>query len=455
MVEKQTEQINGPASRLLWRWSDQVVFDADAGTIECSETGESFRIEPSVLERIQPLTNGLSGGGLDDRQIRSLASCPDAALLYAYLGRFLESLYIEWALFTGQTKLAVFASLVRGFRPDTAGDIPYKRVSPFAFLRFNEGRPVLQSPRAQCRAEFSEAGAHAFLDAQSETRRTQDLLSNELADTLARFGFMEDSKVGADQALESWEFSDALLHASSTRGRDLPIVGLNKGLQERFPRPPTYAPLFGPKVELPDPRHAEMARYSVLDTMRKRVSCRDWSTHDLPLENISTFLSVLAGQKTDESDAPSSNASTLPMAGGIDALGWFVVAGRIEGLDVGLYRYAAKIHRLEVFEHSRSQAKDMLKAATASMNRLQPEPQALILQTLRLPLLSWRYAGMAYRLGLLDAGVSVHAMYMVATQMGLGGCALGTVDPRPFEAATAVDWSVETPISAFALGLPA
>lgn len=455
MVEQQTEQINGPASRLLWRWSDQVVFDADAGTIECSETGERFRIEPSVLARIRPLTIGLSGDGLDDQQVRSLASCRDAGLLYAYLGRFLESLCIEWALFIGQKNVAVFKSLVRGFRPEIASDIPYTRVSQFAFLRFNDGMTVLQSPLSQFRAELSVAGAHAFLDSLSETHRSQDFLGYGLAHTLARFGFMEDSKDRADQALESWEFSDALLHVSSTRRRDLPIVGLNKRLQERFPHPPTYAPSPGPKVELPAPRQEEMARHSALDTMRKRVSCRDWSTHSLPLEAVSTFLSVLAGSKTDESDAPSSKANTLPMAGGIDALGWFVVAGRVEGLDVGLHRYDAKTHRLEVFEQSRSQAQDMLKAATASMNRLQPEPQVIILQTLRLPLLSWRYAGMAYRLGLLDAGISVHAMYMVATQMGLGGCALGTVDPRPFESATAIDWSVETPISTFALGLPA
>lgn len=455
MVDSGTEQISGQANRLLWRWSAQVEFDANTGTIECSETGECFKIEPSVLERIEPLTTGLSCNGLDDQQIRLLASSSDAVLLYAYLGRFLESLCIEWVLFLGQANVAVFTSLVRGFRPDTASDFPNKRVSPFAFLRFNDGMPVLHSPLSQCRAEFSAVGAHAFLDAQSEAHRTPDPLNNGLAETLARFGFMEDSKERSDQSLESWEFSDALLHVSSTRRRDLPIVGLNKRLQERFPRPPTYAPSSGPKVELPDPRQEDMEPHSVLDTMRKRVSCRDWSTHDLSLETISTFLSVLAGPKTDESNAPSSNANTLPMAGGIDALGWFVVAGRIEGLDVGLYRYVAENHRLEVFEHSRSQAKDMLKAATASMNRLQSEPQAIILQTLRLPLLSWRYAGMAYRLGLLDAGVSVHAMYMMATQMGLGGCALGTVDPRPFESATATDWSVKTPISTFALGLPA
>ena len=57
----------------------------------------------------------------------------------------------------------------------------------------------------------------------------------------------------------------------------------------------------------------------------------------------------------------------------------------------------------------------------------------------RLPRLAWKYEGIAYRLGLLNAGVVIELMYLVATDMKLAPCANGSGDSRPFETATGLD----------------
>ena len=82
-------------------------------------------------------------------------------------------------------------------------------------------------------------------------------------------------------------------------------------------------------------------------------------------------------------------------------------------------------------------------------------PQAVIVLASRLPRLAWKYEGIAYRLALLNAGVVIELMYLVATDMRLAPCANGSGDSRPFETATGLDPLEETAIAEFALGVPA
>ncbi|MEM7120318.1 MAG: SagB family peptide dehydrogenase [Pseudomonadota bacterium] len=437
--------------RLCWRWRSQVDVDLQAGTVGCNERGERLTLSPSILPHLAPLIDGLSGRGLDDDTVRSMGSQPDAALLYAYLARFLEELWIEWVFDVDGATVAVFTSLASGFRPEPPRRAaPDGRLSRFTFLRFVDGNPVLSSSVVPCRAELSDRGVRALLDFQTAPVDTATCPPNEFGAMLARFGLLECETSSTDQLKESWEFADALFHASSTRGRDVPIVGLNRELQARFAGPVTYEAnaeeqATGPTIALAEVARPLEGQSAVLDLMGRRRSCREWSSQDMPLEDLSVFLSHVA----------RGSDMRPPMAGGIRTFGWYLVAGRVDGLADGVYRYNDEQHGLETFKDSRPQADAMLAAAAASMNRPEQHPHALILLTVRLPDLSWRYSGMAYRLALLDAGVVFHAMYLQATDMGLGGCALGTVDPRPFEAATKTGWPAETPIVAFALGVPA
>ena len=53
---------------------------------------------------------------------------------------------------------------------------------------------------------------------------------------------------------------------------------------------------------------------------------------------------------------------------------------------------------------------------------------------------------------LRHTGVLYQTMYLVATSMGLAGCALGAGDTAAFASATGLALAVESPVGEFALG---
>ena len=82
-------------------------------------------------------------------------------------------------------------------------------------------------------------------------------------------------------------------------------------------------------------------------------------------------------------------------------------------------------------------------------------PQAMVVVSSRMPRLARKYEGIAYRLSLLDAGVALQTLHLVAAELGLVGAAAGTGDPRLFAAATGNTTWEETSIAEFGFGRPA
>jgi SagB-type dehydrogenase family enzyme len=79
-------------------------------------------------------------------------------------------------------------------------------------------------------------------------------------------------------------------------------------------------------------------------------------------------------------------------------------------------------------------------------------PQILITIAARFGRTSWKYSSIAYALILKDVGVLTQTLYLVATDMGLGGCAIGTADVHLFAKMTGIEFHVEGPVGQFAIG---
>ena len=79
-------------------------------------------------------------------------------------------------------------------------------------------------------------------------------------------------------------------------------------------------------------------------------------------------------------------------------------------------------------------------------------PQILITITARFKRIAWKYSAIAYSLILKDVGVLLQTLYLTATDMGLGGCAIGTSNIGLFEKLTGQPFHVEGPVGQFALG---
>jgi SagB-type dehydrogenase family enzyme len=79
-------------------------------------------------------------------------------------------------------------------------------------------------------------------------------------------------------------------------------------------------------------------------------------------------------------------------------------------------------------------------------------PQILITIAARFARMSWKYSSIAYSLILKDVGVLTQTLYLMATDMGLGGCALGIANVDLFAKMTGIAFYVEGPVGQFVLG---
>ena len=79
-------------------------------------------------------------------------------------------------------------------------------------------------------------------------------------------------------------------------------------------------------------------------------------------------------------------------------------------------------------------------------------PQILITIAARFGRISWKYSSIAYALILKDVGVLMQTLYLMATDMGLGGCAIGITNIDLFAKMTGIEFHVEGPVGQFAFG---
>ncbi|HXF91439.1 MAG TPA: SagB/ThcOx family dehydrogenase, partial [Nitrospiraceae bacterium] len=85
------------------------------------------------------------------------------------------------------------------------------------------------------------------------------------------------------------------------------------------------------KVPVPKPRYA--SAISVEQALLKRRSVRQFSDAPLTLDDLGQLLWAVQGV-TDQ-----SGLRTAPSAGALYPLEVYVLAGNVQGLSIGLYRY--------------------------------------------------------------------------------------------------------------------
>ncbi|MEV0523968.1 SagB family peptide dehydrogenase [Streptomyces sp. NPDC050439] len=102
----------------------------------------------------------------------------------------------------------------------------------------------------------------------------------------------------------------------------------------------------------------------------------------------------------------------------------YLAVHRCDGLERGLYRYDPLGHALIALPGGDGAVDALLReaeAATTSASR----PNVHLTLVSRIKRLSWKYAAHSYALTLKNAGVLLQTLYLVGTEMGLSGCALG------------------------------
>ena len=139
-----------------------------------------------------------------------------------------------------------------------------------------------------------------------------------------------------------------------------------------------------------------------------------------------------------------------PAGGACYELELYPVANRCEGLERGMYHYDPLDHRLTRLGTRGREFAALVSYATVSAPG--SDPQVLIAIAARFARVSWKYDAIAYATTLKHVGVLQQAMYLVATAMGLGACALGSGDSDLFAQAAGVSCHAETSVGEFLLG---
>jgi SagB-type dehydrogenase family enzyme len=349
-------------------------------------------------------------------------------------------------------------------------------LSRFAYMRCRGDEMVLESPRADALFRICDPKIGAALTMLSTPHRIKQLRLQDAFCGIELLGLLLDCRIllkvdarrdrGSRQAegdgnLVLWDFHDLLFHARSTEGRHAnPSGGVYQHAGVMPPLPAVRPRWPGKKIDLRKVAAAQPAGLSsVASLLRERRSIRSFDDRrPITLAELARFLDgaarVLSRWKSDAGDAGAVVEYAVrpyPSAGASYELELYLAVRNCDGLARGLYHYDAGGHALVAIATRPYEIEALLTGAQMAMGA-SAAPQILITIAARFGRMSWKYSSIAYALILKDLGVLTQTLYLTATDMGFGGCAIGSVNIDLFARMTGIDFHVEGPVGQFAIG---
>ena len=453
----------------------QVVLEAEAdGHVVARLKGYAQglgKFSPATLERLHQLRTGLplaSTGGAADKEmgllIRRLAL---SGLLEYRLGPTPD----------GKDQIVIEPQMAE-YWPDVSkiGDADTVALSRFAYMRRRGKEMVLESPRAGAVFRIRDPNIASAIATFAQPRKIGQYRNERGFPGIELLGLLLDCEIlfklkpadaeglrasEGDPNLVLWDFHDLLFHTRSTDGRQAnPIGGLYSYASSMPPLPAVRAQWRGKSTDL-NSLVSSAATSSFVRLLHGRHSTRDFDEeHPITLAELATFLQTagrIRKQWTSESDPefegpPVAYASRpYPSGGASYELELYISVANCEGLARGFYHYDADRHALTLIEARPQEVEAQLSAAAFAIGA-SGLPQILITMAARFGRVSWKYSSVAYSLILKDVGVLMQTLYLTATDMGLGGCAIGTNNIDQFAKMTGLGFYVEGSVGQFALG---
>ena len=458
------------------RLSDHVTLEGQAdGNVVARFEGYAQglgKFTPATIKRLSELRTGLplvsiSRGRAGDKEINLLVQ------------RLARSGLLEYRLgpARGGQDSVVIEPQIADYSPQISkiGNTDTIALSRFAYLRRRRTEMVLESPRAGALFRITDPKMAAALVTLSKPQKISRYRKERSFPGLEFLGLLMDCQIlfklrdgdsdglrpsEGDPSLVLWDFHDFLFHTHSTEGRQAnPIGGLYSYSDLMAPLPAVRPPWPGKTIDLDGAVTSPPSPFAGL--LDARHSIRDFDDgHPITLGELATLLQTTARVRAkwtapsdmgEEGPEVSYASRPYPSGGAAYELELYLAVNQCEGLARGFYHYDAERHALTPIEVRPQDLDAQLSDAEFAIGA-SGAPHILIVIAARFGRVSWKYSSVAYSLILKDVGVLTQTLYLAATDLGLGGCAIGTNNIGRFARMTGLEFSTEGPVGLFALG---
>jgi SagB-type dehydrogenase family enzyme len=227
-------------------------------------------------------------------------------------------------------------------------------------------------------------------------------------------GVLVGQRMGGARHIAGGSDLGLLYHQWSKPG----AMGLFGAVSDWGRRPPLYKTYEGARrVELPGPRFD--GGLSTEEAIKRRRSTREYSGEPMTLAELSRVLYMVDGISRERW---GYKLRTAPSSGALYPVEIYPVIHNVSGLAPGVYHYGFREHALE-----RLRAGDMRDEVVRQGlgQKFLGRSNAVLFLTLIFQRMRFKYRDRTYRYGLLEAGHLGQNLYLAATSMGLGACAVG------------------------------
>lgn len=445
-----------------------------AAELVASFDGRTLRLgkfSPNILARIAEFSAGVALDAAGDPEIeREVTALVKRLGLYGL---------VEYRLTDAadNADLLVVEPQMRGYAP-SLGFVDESRplaLSRFAYIRRRGGDMVLESPRAGALFRLCDARVLAFIPQLAQTRTLAELRDLPNFPGVEVLGLLLDAEIlftpgpGADKGPRAaegddgfvlWDFHDLLFHSRSTNGRHATPSGGLYTYSHLVPPLPAVRPAWpGAAVDL-TPFDAAPSALGAL--LRARRSTRSYDPQNpiglaevaQILDRAARIISVRRLRDDFRNGAEFEIARRpYPSGGASYELELYLAVDKCEGLERGFYHYDAARHALVAIPTDERDLAAMLEDGQLAMGS-PSSPQILVTMAARFGRVSWKYSGFAYALVLKDVGVLMQTLYLVAAEMEIGACAIGSGDIDLFSKMTGIAFHIEGAVGQMAIGRP-
>lgn len=341
-------------------------------------------------------------------------------------------------------------------------------LSRFAYVHNQDEQLVMESPLAHAKVILHDWRATALIHHLAHQQSLDDLchelsalspvLVSMFLSVLGGAGFLtviaENEKIAEDRSLSQWEFHDLLFHTRSRLGRHDNFYGQKDDCLDGLDLLPAIKPLMSDDITplyKPDLQALLDNDVPFTRVIEERQSLRQHGKQPITIQQLGEFLYRSARcreLKQKEQVGYEYSDRPYPSGGACYELEIYLAIDTCQGIKPGLYHYCPREHVLCCLPDLMNNAIELSYQASVQ----QELPQVLIIMAARFSRVTWKYHSLAYALILKHVGVLYQNMYLVATAMGLGPCAIGGGDSDLFSQTIGTDYYAETSVGEFILG---